>query len=207
MAQTIELELTRRWRVRVLSERGASDVVVDSDQELTAKIMHYAGEPTVLDIRCERYFGPTPSLRCGIPALATADRDQADSIRAAAEEVFIRVDELRRVLGWPYVEFEQRASATTNRARAALSGLAADAPTADLIAAVKPILGECWPAPPTLVANASQAVDRLRAVVAGAEGTAGRHLTVSAPPRPGSSVRDQRPRVDAYRDGPHGRAA
>jgi hypothetical protein len=100
--------------------------------------------------------------------------DLADEIRAAANDLFDCVDELHYSHDWPYEHAEQRAFDAVQRARKLVSRngrMTQD----EMLAALIPVTHEWWPERSPLVADARDAVERIRraAIVAAYEPRSG----------------------------------
>jgi hypothetical protein len=62
MSNTLTLEITRRWRLRVTCLAGGIfDYVVDSDRELAKQFNALTSVPDVADISYDRYYGARPA--------------------------------------------------------------------------------------------------------------------------------------------------
>jgi hypothetical protein len=185
MAETIDIALTH-WRVTTTHKGDETRDFLVGDGELAACVTKLAIHPEVTDVRFQRYLGPPPQperpTARSEPERPTARSEPAEpgdvtdgiGIRCAAADVSARVDALRRVIGWPYMEFEHRADRAERRVRAALAELPGDADPAALAETIRPLMDEYWPASGTpLTVAVSEAVERLREVVAQSRPPAG----------------------------------
>lgn len=110
---------------------------------------------------------PAALRRRARPAPTDNDEMLAAIIRAATDELFRGVDELRTHVGWPRVEYETRAHRAVEQTRIALRASHTMA-LPDLVAAIKPVLDEWWPGHPSVTSSVKDIIDCLRAAAAAA---------------------------------------